>query len=209
MDVGLPMRDVVPSAQGPVLRVLVHAGGPLTGRRVAELTDPRVSPAQTANVLRTLAASGLVDATPAGRAILFAINRDHLLYEAVAGLATARQQLWSRMGEHVRSWRHPPEAVVVFGSAARGDGDAGSDIDLLVVRPDHVAEGEPAWQADVEDLVTRTTRWTGNAVDMLLSSPRELQALARNGERVLTEIRRDGRFIVGARSSVPAPEETA
>lgn len=161
------------------------------------------------HVLHSLAASGLVDTTPAGRAILFSINRDHLLYEAVAGLASARQQLWSRMDEHVRGWRHPPEAVVVFGSAARGAGDTGSDIDLLVVRPDDVAESDPAWQADVEDLVTWTTRWTGNTVDMLLYSPRELQALARDGERVLAEIRRDGRFIVGARSSVPAPEETA
>lgn len=203
------MRDVVPSSHGPVLRVLVQVGGPLSGRRVAELTEPPVPPAQVTNVLRALATSGLVDTTPARRAILYLINRDHLLYNAVLGLATARQRLWSRMEQHVAGWHRHPEAVVVFGSAARGDGDAASDIDVLVVRPDDVDDDDPTWLADLEDFDAAATRWTGNAVDILTYSPRELRALAQLGERLLAEIRRDGRFIVGARSSVPAPEETA
>jgi predicted nucleotidyltransferase len=48
----------------------------------------------------------------------------------------------------------------VFGSAARGDGDASSDIDLLLVAPrDADAEG---WTAQIDDLRLRVERWTGN-----------------------------------------------
>lgn len=209
MDLQYPMGSVVPSAHGPVLAVLSRSGRPLTGRQIAELTRPRVSQSRTAAVLRDLAAAGLVTATPAGSAVLYEMNTEHLLSGPIAQLVTARERLWERIVAQVATFEHQPVAVAVFGSAARGDGHLGSDIDVLVVRPEDVDDDDLSWQHDVDELDRAIRRWTGNAVDLLSWSPRELAEMASAGERLLDEVRADGRFLVGSRTSVPAARGTA
>ncbi len=206
MDVSHPMADVVPSAHGPVLAVLASTTTPLTGRKIAELTDPRVSQPRVASILNDLVAAGLVDRIPAGSAMLFALNREHLAAGAVEDLATLRARLWDRIARHAAGWVHVPEAIVVYGSAARGDGDTTSDIDLLVVRPPNVADDDPDWNRNLTDLAFGVTRWTGNPCEVLDRSPKELRSMAATGERLLGDIRRDGRAVVGSLALVPAPE---
>ena len=206
MDVSHPIADVVPSAHGPVLAVLASTTTPLTGRKVAELTDPRVSQPHVASILNDLVTAGLVDRTPAGSASLFALNRDHLAAAAVEELASLRARLWEQIAQHSAGWTHPPKAVVAYGSAARGDGDTASDIDLLVIRPSGVGEDDADWHRDVTDLAARVTRWTGNPCEVLDRSADELQFMAEARERLLSEIRGDGRAVVGSLTLVPAPE---
>ena len=209
MDVSNPMSCVVPSAHGPVLAVLAGTTMPLTGRKIAELSNPKVSQPRVARILRELTDAGLVERTPAGSSSLFELNREHLAAGAVETLATLRQQLWARIAEHAGTWTHPPVAVVVYGSAARGDGDIGSDIDLLVVRPADVGDDDPAWHDALTDLASRVARWTGNPCEVLDRSEEELATMAADGERLLTEIRRDGRAVVGLLATVPRPVEVA
>jgi hypothetical protein len=206
MDVSHPIADVVPSAHGPVLAVLAASTTPLTGRKIAELTEPRVSQPRVARILSDLDAAGLVDRIPAGSASLFALNRDHLAARAVEELAALRARLWARIAEHAAGWAHRPEAVIVYGSASRGDGGVTSDIDLLIVRPATVDDGDPDWQRDLTALGHGVPRWTGNPCDILDRSPGELEAMAAAGERLLAEIRRDGRAVVGSLTVVPAPK---
>lgn len=209
MDVSNPMSCVVPSAHGPVLAVLAGTTMPLTGRKIAELSHPRVSQPRVARILRELTAAGLVERTAAGSSSLFVLNREHLAAGAVETLATLRQQLWARIAEHSGTWADPPVAVVVYGSAARGDGDIASDIDLLVVRPANVGDDDPGWHDALTDLVSRVARWTGNPCEVLDRSANDLATMAADGERLLTEIRRDGRAVVGSLTTVPSPVEVA
>jgi len=209
MDVSNPMSCVVPSAHGPVLAVLAGTTTPLTGRKIAELSHPKVSQARVARILRELTDAGLVERTPAGSSSLYVLNRGHLAASAVENLATLRQQLWARIAEHAGTWADPPVAVVVYGSAARGDGDIASDIDLLLVKPTGVGDDDPAWENSVTDLASHVTRWTGNPCEVLDRSEGELAVMAANGERLLTEIRRDGRAVVGPLATVPRPVEVA
>ena len=205
MDVSNPMADVVPSAHGPVLAVLAATTTPPTGRKIAELTEPRVSQPRVAHILADLTDAGLVDRVQAGSASLFALNREHLAAGAVEELATVRTRLWNRISEHAAGWTHPPEAIVVYGSAARGDGGTASDIDLLVVRPGSVDEDDGDWQRDLTALGFAVPRWTGNPCEILDRSPDQLRAMADAGERLLAEIRRDGRAVVGPLGAVPTP----
>ena len=207
MDVSAPIRAVIPSAHGPVLTVLARAGQPLTGRAIAELTRPSVSQKQVATILASLTEQGLVFVTGAGSAKLYTFNRDHLAAEAVVHLASLREQLWDRITTHVAGWTIAPTALVVYGSTARGDGDASSDIDILVVRPNGVGDSNPLWDTDVDLFVAALTRWTGNSVDLLDLSHGELTTMALAGEALLTHIRDDGRFLIGTRADVPAPLE--
>jgi len=206
MDVSNPIADVVPSAHGPVLAVLASTSTPLTGRAVADLTRPRVSQSRVARILAQLTDSGLVDRTPAGAASLFSLNREHVAASAVAALTSLRHELWHRIAEHAGGWASPPDGVVVFGSTARGDGGIASDVDLLVIRPADVDTDDADWQANVTDLAARVTRWTGNPCEIVDRSRDELQAMAAAGERLLSEIRRDGRAVVGSIALVPAPK---
>lgn len=206
MDVSNPIADVVPSAHGPVLTVLASTSTPLTGRAIAELTRPRVSQPRVARILTDLSEAGLVDRIQAGSASLFTLNREHLAARAVVDLATLRTRLWARIAEHAAEWSHPPEAIVVYGSTARGDGGTASDVDLLVVRPASVDEGDPDWQRNLTALGFAVPRWTGNPCEILDRSGDELRVMAAAGERILSEIRRDGRAIVGSISLVPAPK---
>ena len=209
MDVSNPMSCVVPSAHGPVLAVLAGTTTPLTGRRIAELSHPKVSQARVARILRELTDAGLVERAPAGSSSLFILNREHLAAVAVESLTTLRQQLWARIAEHAGTWAVPPVAVVVYGSAARGDGDVASDIDLLVVRPAGVGDDDRVWHEAVTDLASRVTRWTGNPCEVLDRSEGELAVMAADGERLLAEIRRDGRAVYGPLATVPHPVEVA
>ena len=80
-----------------------------------------------------------------------------------------------------------------------------SRIDLLLVRPARLDPDDPTWHADVTDLAARVTRWTGNPCEILDRSPEDLAAMAAADERLLSEIRRDGRALTGSLALVPAP----
>jgi predicted nucleotidyltransferase len=205
MDVSNPMSDVVPSAHGPVLAVLASTTTPLTGRAIAELTQPRVSQPRVARILNELTAAGLVHRTPAGSASLFSLNREHLAAGPVEALASLRAQLWAKIAEHAQVWTHQPDAIVVYGSAARGDGGTASDIDLLVIRPADVDDDDLDWHRDLTDLAARVARWTGNPCEALDRSVDQLRSMAAVGEQLLAEIRRDGRAVVGSLALVPSP----
>jgi len=203
MDLGSPMSSVVPSAHGPVLAVLARTHAPLTGRTIAGLTRPRTSQRQVATVLAALADAGVVLRERLGSAHLYALNRDHVAADAIESLATLRDQLWARMAAAVSGWEPAPEAVAVFGSAARGDGSATSDIDLLVVRHESVGEDEPRWQAQLESFAALVGRWSGNSCAILEHTPSSLGALAASGERLVSELRQDAVFLCGDRAVLP------
>lgn len=205
MDLSHPISTVIPSAHGPILSVLAGTDEPLTGRAIASLTAPTVSQSQTASVLAHLTASGLVHVTYAGSARLYTLNRDHLAAPAVEQLAAMRSQLWDRMAEHASTWVHRPDVLAVYGSTARGDGHMGSDIDILLVRPDGIAYSEPAWTNTVTAFANAVVSWTGNEVELLERSHSDLAAMAAAGETLLDNIRLDGRFLIGSRSMVPTP----
>ena len=164
-----------------------------------------MSQRRVARILNDLVHAGLVDRAPAGSASLFFLNRDHVAASPVEALASLRAQLWSRMAERAQAWTSPPDAIVVYGSTARGDGDTASDIDLLVIRPDDVDEHDPSWHRDLSDLAARVTRWTGNPCEVLDRSVGQLRSMAADGESLLAEIRRDGRAVVGSVALVPSP----
>lgn len=174
MDVGEPTQAMTPTLDGPVLTVLVRAQQELTGLEVHRLCS-RGSVDGVRRVLHRLVDQGVVQARPAGGALLFSLNRDHLAVPAITQLTDLRGELWRRLRELVAGWAQPPVHSGVFGSAARGDGDAGSDIDLLVVRPDDLDGEDPEWVAQLDNLRRQVRAWTGNDLQVIELSVRELR----------------------------------
>lgn len=137
-----------------MLAVLAGTTAPLTGRQIARLAARGTSPSVSAALAR-LVEQGLVHRQVAGRAYLHILNRDHVAAPAVQALAGLRGELLRRLRDTFAGWEPSPVHASMFGSAARADGDASSDIDLLVIRPKGVDAEDAAWRDQVHALVGR------------------------------------------------------
>jgi predicted nucleotidyltransferase len=116
-----------------VLRVLFgFTGGGLTGRELARRAAASVS--QTITALEQLETAGVVHREVAGRAHLWLLSKEHVLFGALARLfadeASTLGLLKRDLGAAVG--KLPVERAWLFGSIARGDEHPSSDIDLLV-----------------------------------------------------------------------------
>jgi predicted nucleotidyltransferase len=134
MDLSDPTRAVTPTLDGPVLAALASAGRPLTISDVAA-QSVRGSEIGIRRSVNRLVEQGIVRATLMGRNSVYALNRDHIAAQVAVLLSGLRLELWRRFRSELAEWVVKPLLASVFGSAGRGDGDAGSDIDILLVPP--------------------------------------------------------------------------
>ena len=132
-----------PTSQEQVLGLLLdEAGSQLTEVQVRErLSLPKST---TSRALSQLVDDGLIDDAAVGRTRLYAVDPSD---PVVRHLKIARALLRAR--DALKPVAAVVDSAVLFGSAARGEDGASSDIDLLVVTTDtdHVqAELSPyAW----------------------------------------------------------------
>ncbi|HLI38324.1 MAG TPA: hypothetical protein VKV80_13445 [Streptosporangiaceae bacterium] len=190
MDVAQPIRCVIPTLDGQALEVLSGVSGSLTGREVARLAR-HGSESGVRRALDRLVQQGVVDAEQRGGAVFYQLNREHLAYPAVEVLAGLRRELLDRLTALLAAWAIPPLHASMFGSAARRDGDARSDIDILLVRPEDIDEDSEPWASQVEDLRERVGRWTGNRCQPYQVDPPGIAAHARVGAGIIQSWLRD------------------
>jgi hypothetical protein len=80
---------------------------------------------------------------------------------------------------------------------AKGTSQAGSDLDLLVIRPNQVSPEDSAWEAQTLELVVQLERLTGYPVQLVEYSESEFQALVNRGARLVTELSDTGMVVTG------------
>lgn len=165
MDWSTPVRAVIPGLEGPVLAVLADAEEPLTGSEVHR----RAGTGSNAGVrlaLERLVAVGTVTARPAGGAILYAANREHLAWPAIQAALDAfdpHRELRRRLVALLERSVLPAAALAIQAvPERRGRRSAPVTLHVVVVVPDD------AMADDVEllsrEIETRVRLWTGNAV---------------------------------------------
>lgn len=150
MNLSDPTRAVTPTLDGPVLAVLAAAGRPLTVGEVAAQVV-RGSEIGVRRCLARLVDEGIVIATEVGRNRVHLLNRDHLAADIAEQLGQLRPMFFERLRKELARWRPKPCYACVFGSAARGDGDEASDVDLLLVHGPFPGDPKPPRQARVPD----------------------------------------------------------
>jgi hypothetical protein len=115
------------------------------------------------------------------------VNRDHLAWPAIREALHLTARLRAVLYEHLDSLlgdiltsRYDGVlagrvSLLVFGSVARGESTADSDVDLLAVVPDDIAEQV------LDDLVDETSRavhrWTGNRANLMVITSTRLQEM--------------------------------
>lgn len=187
MDAARPWADVMSGARGAVLATLVQLEAPVTVRALAR--HAAVSPQGALHVVNELADAGLVRVEPAGRSLMVGLNRDHLAAEPLIALVSTRARLVDRLRQELAGWDDLAGGWL-FGSAARGDGDRRSDIDLLLVAGRSLDTDE--WSDRTTGLVDTVHSWTGNAVQLVEHTRRTFAALVREGNPLADAIRAEG-----------------
>ena len=195
VNVATPISCVVPTLDGPVLEVLASSATPL------KLTDihrraHRGALSGVRAVLLRLVEEGLVMAVPGG----YQLNRDHVAAAAVELLVQLRGTFISRLRYEVTTWTYHADLVGLFGSFARRDGSARSDIDLLIVGDDPFPEGV------LDELAAHVVRWTGNRAQIMALTRADLERLHLVNAELVEEWRRDLEVIVGNPDLITARE---
>jgi hypothetical protein len=169
-----------------------------------------------------------------GRNQVHELNREHVAAEVAVLLSGLRIELWRRLRDELGSWRVEPLYACVFGSAARGDGDVDSDIDLLVVHPPFAGESQPdtaqpasspsvaevvdravlsgtepdpalQWQAQTDRLRGLVVAWTGNPLQIVDLSLHDWRHPPTQYQALLDEVRREGVQIHAVRGMAASP----
>lgn len=186
-----PFGGVIPGARGAVLAVLLRTGEPLTGRQIHGLVSDDYSLWSVQEALKALSQLGLVEVHTVGRAGAHTINEDHSFVAPLRALVDPVAVLTTTISEVIDS---DVQSVILFGSIARGEADADSDVDLAVI-------AAPTWDRRVELQDAIRTR-LGNDCDVLVFSEAEYRRAAEAGEPVVSDILRDGVALVGSKPRV-------
>lgn len=189
--------DLVLGQQSKVrlLRFLLRVGGQHTGRSLARGVG--LSPKTCTQALDDLVRLGIVERRVVGRAYLFRLQDDAVLIRDVLGpLFRAEAGLLERyLAELLELLSPEPESLVLYGSLARGEGELGSDADLLAVASSRQAAArleESAAEAGPE-MVERF----GVFPQVVVVERRQLRERLTEGDPFLEEVRRSGRLVHG------------
>jgi predicted nucleotidyltransferase len=207
MDLVQPVQAVIPGAQGRILAALAETSAELSLRTIARLSG--VSVAQASRVMPKLVELGMVERREVPPSALFRLVNEHVASRAVLALAGARRTVLKQVGRAAGALAPPPVSVILFGSFARGEAGADSDIDVVVVRPAAVAEENEAWASGLEAWRQQARRITGNRIEIVEVSQREIARLLKGREPLWSDVARDGVAIFGRPASELTVERSA
>jgi predicted nucleotidyltransferase len=196
MDFSRPLSVVAPTLDGDVLGVLAGAEEEFTGRRIHQVLG-RGSEQGVRKAADRLVGQGVVSRRQAGQAKLYSLNRSHLAAPYIEGLGSLRAQLIERLTDLAESWEEPAAAVFLFGSVARGEADARSDLDLFVLRGPVPVRDDSRWSEQLAELEREATVWTGNEARVLEFRNRDFAD--PEVRKIGREVLQSGVAIVGSR----------
>lgn len=194
MDYLRPVEALIPGAQGRVLATLARAGAPLNLRTVARLAG--ISAGQASRVLPRLVELGIVRRTEVPPAALFELPARNFVAQLVHNLLDAHRVLLQEMRKTAAKLRPAPASMVLFGSAATGQARAGSDIDILIVRPMDATDDD-AWTTSVMKWAAHIREFSGNPVNVLDENEQDIPRLLRSRRSLWQSIQSQGILLAG------------
>jgi predicted nucleotidyltransferase len=157
-------------------------------RQIVRQTGTAVGAVQ--RELELLTAAGLVRRTVQGRQVYFQANRDAPIFPELRGLFAKTTGLVDLLREGLAPLGDRIQVAFVFGSAARGELRAASDIDLLVV-------GDAAFEDVVHALAAAQDRLSRD-VNPTVYPPAEFRAKVAARHHFVTSVLGEPRlFVVG------------
>ena len=198
MDFTRPIEALIPGATGRLLGALARVEAELPVSTLATVAG--VGRTRASAVLKELAELGVISRRQVGPTVLVRLERANGAGQLVARLAGLRIQVIEEMRELARDLDPPPLSLTLFGSLARGNADAASDIDILAVRP---AGGGERWAVSLTEFSSKAQVLAGNQVHILdydLSDLRRRYAVRDNaaGASFWQSVAEDALTLAGA-----------
>ncbi|MBI1909502.1 MAG: nucleotidyltransferase domain-containing protein [Deltaproteobacteria bacterium] len=171
--------------------VLSQNRGGLSGRALGVLCS--TSSFKIQQVVRELVAQGVLTESIAGRSHLYRLNLSHILVqEVIHPLLQFEGNLLKQLGAKILKSLNPkPLAVIIYGSVARGEETAQSDIDLLLIDPEKGKLPNPAPFAE------RIVRAYGNFASFKRMTVNELREKVRQKDPLIRNVVKEGRSLAG------------
>lgn len=201
MNLSEPLDGLTTTVEAAVLRVLARSDAGFSGRQVHALAGVG-STSSVHRALGNLVQVGIVTSKSRPPAIIYRANREHVLWPVVElGLASrtrAFNSIRAFFGDNVPD--EVPEdskvTAVIYGSVARRESHAASDVDLFLVFPDGFdADARADFSYRLADHVRRVT---GNEAQVYSVERAELvQRLAEN-DPLVANVVADGILVFGA-----------
>lgn len=198
MDFERPVEAVIPGATGRLLAALARVDTELPISTLASVAG--VGRTRASGLVSQLHQLGLVDRRDIGRATLVSLSRESAAGDLIDRLAHLRTVVVDRLRDLAAEISPAPLVLAVYGSFARGEAVAESDIDVLAVH----APGEDSeqWAASLNIFASRAERLTGNPVQILEYDLEELRRKSESRSRVGKDfwdaLRRDSIVLAGA-----------
>lgn len=184
-----PLALLYDAARTRVFDVLLSEPQPISGREVSRRAGLS---ATTANLkLQDLEDAGLVSSWGDGRSHRWQLRQDNLLVRQFRQLARVQDEEAARIV--IEALGAEPISVVLFGSVARGESGANSDVDLLLIAADQK-----------QDLLFRRRSYeVGRSLRAVLGRPIHVLVTYRakfaldSGNEFIRSVLEDGRTIYG------------
>lgn len=196
MDFRRPVEAVIPGVQGRILAILAESTAGLNLRTIARLAG--VSAAQASRVLPELVTLGLVERREAPPSALFTLIDDNIAGRLVRLLSRSREAVLDELGVLAGQMDPNPISAVVFGSLARGEADATSDMDIVLVRPAEVDEDDEPWASSAEGWRASARRLTGNPVRVIEIDETEIARRLRQPTALWADVLHEGVVVHGS-----------
>lgn len=194
MNLTSPLTSIMRVSDAAVLEVLARTVSPLSGRQIARLAESK-SPGNVRSALLRLADVGLVIVAPRPDAVLYSANRSHLLWQSIELALQSLPRLERYVQAYTSKHNYDDVSVILYGSVARGESDAASDIDLLVIHRE--SRSTQLVDSFADGLRDGLDEITGNTVQIFQLKPSELRQMNQDQDPIVRAWVTDGRALVG------------
>lgn len=134
--------------------------------------------------------------------MLYELNRDHLAASVVIQLANATSRFVERAQAELNQWNPQLTCALLFGSAARGEMDPESDLDIFLLHNEEVSSEDPQRQLQLENSRSRIVAWTSNDARVVVMGEEDLRNQLTSKDPVLQAAVRDGLLLFGDRRAL-------
>lgn len=193
MQLQNPFSALINGLESQVLNVLCRSENLYSLSEIVQLAPEDVSRTGASKAIKRLVSQGLVEQFSHANSYMYRLNREHLLAPAVLEISRAKSLLIERLQTEIANWAVKPITVTLFGSAARDEMKAESDIDLLIVWDNDTDEDTRFTLSS--DIADKGSMWTGNDLRILEYTTDEITPSA-----IFSEILSDGVHVYGDQS---------
>jgi predicted nucleotidyltransferase len=140
--------------------------------------------------LETLSEFGLIDRSTLGRQVFYQANRNHPVFAELHSLVAKTSGIFHLLRSALASLAKQISFALVYGSMARGEENAGSDADLMIIG-----------DVTLDEILTHLTpaeRDLGRPINPTVYSLKEFKAKLQRGNHFLNSVVRGEKvFLIG------------